>query len=224
MVPEWKVSVRSIPAASRRKFARYFHGAIAPSRRGAIPRPVFGGGLRRRRGHDNGVAKVRTQRRRGEAALTVHPCTRFQRVVYQPTVPAYCLSAYLLTYLHTYTHILRSCGEPRPASIARVCITRTYLSIGPLPRLASSPRLLPFSRGVKRRETKRGKKKSSPTPTFRHLDRNEEHEIPSPSCHVCASVALCLHWYRNDTEEEEEGGGRRGGLLFRAGRKPHRDI
>lgn len=113
-------------------------------------------------GCDNGVAKVRTQRRRrsaaaaGEAALTVHPCTRFQRVVYQPT--AYHLSAYLLTYLHTSAHILRSRGEPRPASIARVCTTRTCLSIA-LPRLASSPRLLPSVHGKKAKRKKKGKKR-----------------------------------------------------------------
>jgi len=150
----------------------------------AIPRLVFGGSLRRREWQWCRKSSHDDVGRSGWSSSNGTSLCAFS-VVYQPTVPTYYLSAYLLTYLHTYTYILRSCGEPKPASIARICITRTCLSIA-LPRLVSSPRLLP-SRTAKRRN----EKKPSTTSTFLHLDRNEEPEIPPPSCHV----ALCLHWH-----------------------------
>jgi len=118
----------------------------------AIPRLVFGGSLRRREWQWCRKSSHDDVGHSGWSSSNGTSLCAFS-VVYQPTVPTYYLSAYLLTYLHTYTHILRSCGEPKPASIARICITRTCLSIA-LPRLASSPRLLPSHTAKRRNEKK----------------------------------------------------------------------
>lgn len=127
----------------------------------AIPRLVFGNGLQRRRMTMASQKFTRTltnvSRDEWRGSLMVHPCA-FSVLVYQPTVPTYlCLPTYLPTYLYTSFTL----AEPRLASIAPICITRTCLSIA-LPRLASSPRLLPSRTGKRRNE----KSPRPPPPPF----------------------------------------------------------
>lgn len=89
--------------------------------------------------------------------VTVHPCALSAWSTNLLWLPI-CLPTYLPTYLYTSFTL----AEPRPASIAPICITRTCLSIA-LPRLASSPRLLPSRTGKRRNEKS---PRPSPPPFF----------------------------------------------------------
>lgn len=168
-------------------------GAIAPSRRGLF-RGWFSAAIygnvewqwRRKSSH-----ATTTSVAAGETALTVHPCALSAWSTNLLCLPTTYLPTYLPTYIPIHTSF--TLAEPRPASIARICITRTCLSIA----LPDSPRRLAFfplvrGEGETKKKTLDHPRLSPPRSQWRTRD-------PTTLVSHCASVALCLHWYRNDT-------------------------
>lgn len=165
----------------------------------AIPRLVFGDDLWRRewqwRRKSSHVTTTTTTTTvvAGEVILTVHPCALSAWSTNLLCLPTTYLPTYLPTYIPIHTSFALAGSLPRPASIARICITRTCLSIA-LPQLASSPRLLPS-----RTEKGETKKKTLDHPRLSPPRSQWSTRDPTVLVSRCTSVGLCLHWYRNDT-------------------------
>ena len=171
---------------------RYFHGAIAPSRHGdsvaGFRRREWQ--WRRKNSHVTTTMTTMTPVAVGEVTLTVHPCVLSTWSTNPLCLPTTYLPTYLPTYISIHTSFALAGSLPRPASIACICITRTFLSIA-LPQLASSPRLLPSRTGKRRNE-----KKTLDHPRFSPPRSQWSTRDPTVLVSRCASVGLCLHWYR----------------------------
>lgn len=126
----------------------------------------------------------------GDAALTVHPCALSAWSTNLLPTYLYCLPTYLPT--HTYTHPSLF-AEPRPASIAPICITRTCLSIALLPTRRASPHLafpllvsplLASPRPLPSR-TAKGETKKPPPPLFSTpMSMRNARDPATLPCHV----------------------------------------